>query len=332
MQLTKQKLLDMYRQMVTIRLFEEVIPEWLEKGYIPGSAHSSEGEEAVAVGACSALDEKDYVISTHRAHGHALARGASPRIIMAEVFAKATGCIGGKGGTMHLLHLERGLLPTMGIVGGGITLAGGVGLATKMLKTKQVCLCFFGDGGSNRGVFHETLNLASLQKVNTVFLCINNQYAIAMPQRKACANPDISARAAAYNMPGYKVDGTDVTAVYETVKSAVERARKGDGPSLIECVAYRLREHSTNISIRLRQGLQPYRPKGEAEEWWETKDPIKIFRLKLTEKGYMTDEIARKIEAEAQQEIDEAVDFAIKSPEPAAETLFENIYAQQGGK
>ena len=325
MQLTKERLLQMYRQMLTIRLFEEGVTHQYEKGNIVGTGHLSFGEEAVAVGACRALDERDYLISTHRAHGHVLARGASLRAIMAELFAKATGCTGGKGGSMHLSDFDRYILGTNGIVGGGITIAGGIGLAIKMRKTNQVCLCFFGDGASNRGVFHETLNLASLRKVPTVFVCCNNQYSLSVSQPKGCANPDISARAVAYDMPGFRVDGTDVVAVYEAVKSAVERARKGGGPSLIECIAYRLRGHSMRMDAM--PGGSDYRPEGEVEDWAKNKDPLKIFRQKLTGLGYINDEIADKIEAEVKQELDEAVDFAMKSPEPGAESLFQNIYA-----
>lgn len=330
MELTKENLLGMYRRMVTIRAFEEGITQYAAQGYVPGTGHVSIGEEAVAVGACSALGERDYLISTHRAHGHVIARGASIPIILAEVFGKATGCTGGKGGSMHLSDFDRYILGSNGIVGGGINIAGGVGLASKMRNTGQVCLCFFGDGASNRGVFHEGLNMASLLKVPTVYLCTNNQYAMTLPLGKGCANIDISARAAAYDMPGYRVDGTDVIAVYEAVKGAVERARKGEGPSLIECITYRLRGHSMRMDAM--PGSTDYRPKGELEDWWENKDPIKIFKQKLKELGYLTDEIADKIEAEAKQEIDEAADFALKSPEPSPESAFEGIYAPEGGK
>lgn len=330
MQLTKDILLGMYRRMVIIRLFEESLQYYFEQGYVPGAGHSSVGEEAVAVGACSALGENDYLISTHRAHGHLLARGASLPIILAEVFGKATGCTGGKGGSMHLSDFDRYILGTNGIVGGGINIAGGIGLSLVMRKTDQVCLCFFGDGASNRGTFHEGLNLSARWKVPTVFLCTNNKYAMTTPVRKGCANIDISARAVAYDMPGFSVDGTDVLAVYEAVKGAVERARRGEGPSLIVAVAYRFREHS------LRHDLLPekvnWRPKGEVEEWWKTKDPIKIFRQKLKERGYMTDELVENIETECQQELDKAVDFAIKSPEPNPESIFMGIYAQEGDR
>jgi TPP-dependent pyruvate/acetoin dehydrogenase alpha subunit len=325
MRLTKDKLLEMYRQMVTIRLFEETIRHYYEKGNVVGTGHPSFGEEAVAVGACSALGEEDYLISNHRAHGHLLAKGVSLRVMMAELFAKATGCTGGKGGSMHLSDFDRHVLGTNGIVGGGITIAGGVGLAIKMRGTNQVCLCFFGDGASNRGVFHETLNLASLKKVPTIFVCCNNQYALSLPQSKGCANSDISARALAYNMPGFRVDGTDVIAVYESVKAAGDRARKGGGPSLIECVAYLLRGHSLRMDTM--PGGSDYRPKGEMDDWAKNKDPIKIFKQKLVKLGYITDEITGRIDTAVEQEISEAVDFAMKSSEPGAETLFQNIYA-----
>ncbi len=330
MQLTKEQLLSMYRRMVRIRLFEMSLPHYFEEGYIVGTGHASMGEEAVAVGACSALDKDDYIMSTHRAHGHILARGASMPVVLAEVFGKATGCNEGKGGSMHVSDFDHNFLGTSAIVGGGITIAGGVGLGIKMRKTNQVCLDFFGDGASTRGTFHEGLNLAALWKVPTVFLCTNNQYAMSMPLRRGCANVDISARAVAYDIPGLKVDGTDIMAVYETVKSAADRARKGEGPSLIECVTYRL---SPEHSLRVASVSGPtYRPKGEVEEWWEKRDPIKIFQKQLTGMGHMTDELAEKIEKESRKELDEAVDFAIKSPEPAPEVAFKGIYAQEGGR
>lgn len=322
MEFTKEKLLDIYRNMILIRLFEDGLPQYWEEGLLVGTGHSSAGEEAVAVGACSALDEKDYIISTHRAHGHLLARGADPRLIMAELFTRSGGCTGGKGGTMHISDFDRYILGTNGIVGGGITLAGGVGLALKMKRLKQVCLCFFGDGASSRGVFHEALNLASLRKVNTVFLCCNNQYALSTPIYMESANTDISVRGLSYDMPGIRVDGTDVIAVYEVVKEAVERARKGDGPSLIECVAYRLQGHNV-IEIRRPQ----YQPEGEKEEWNNKKDPIKIFKQRLIEMGYLKDKTAEKIAVDTQKQIDEAYDYAINSPEPSEDTLFQNIYA-----
>ena len=330
MPLTKETLLDMYRRMLTIRTFEEGITEFSKQGLIPGTGHVSIGEEAVAVGSCFALEGRDYIISTHRAHGHLLAKGADINIILAEVLGKATGCTGGKGGSMHLSDFSRQILGTNGIVGGGINIAGGVGLAIKMRQTGQICLGFFGDGAANRGTFHEGLNLAAVWKVPTVFVCTNNQYGLSMPQCKACGNIDISARATAYGMPGYRVDGTDVIAVYEAVKSAVDRARQGDGPSLIEAVSYRLRGHSMRMDTI--PGGNIYRPEGEVEDWSANKDPIKIFRRKLTELGYLDDKAADQIDAECKKLFEDAADFALNSPEPEPETAFTWVYAQEGEK
>lgn len=330
MPLTKEVLLDMYRRMLTIRHFEEGITELSKQGLVPGTGHVSIGEEAVAVGACSALEEKDYIISTHRAHGHLLARGADINVILAEVLGKATGCTGGKGGSMHLSDFSRQILGTNGIVGGGINIAGGVGLAIKMRQTGQICLGFFGDGAANRGTFHEGLNLAAVWKVPTVFVCTNNQYGLSMPQSKACVNIDISARASAYGMPGYRVEGTDVIAVYEAVKIAVERARKGEGPSLIEAVSYRLRGHS----MRMDQmpGGSDYRPKGEIEDWSANKDPVNIFRRKLIELGYLDDKAAEQVDADCRKLFQDAANFALNSPEPEPETAFQWVYAKEGVK
>lgn len=322
MELTREKLLQMYRQMMTVRYFDEGLPRYFDEGLLIGTGHSSIGEEAVGVGACAALEEGDYIISTHRAHGQVLARGADPKVIMAELFGKATGCTGGKGGSMHISDFSRHILGTNGIVGGGLTIAGGAGLALRLMKKKQICACFFGDGASNRGVFHETLNLASLRKANTVFICSNNQYALSTPLCLGCANPRIADRAIAYNMPGQRVDGTDVFAVYEAVKQAATRARNGEGPSLIECLAFRLRGHNT-LEARRPQ----YQPAAEKEEWQRIRDPVPIFKAKLIAMGHLTEELAARIKAEAKKEIDDAYQFAVNSPEPGADTLFQNIYA-----
>lgn len=330
MPLTKEALLGMYKRMLTIRRFEEGITEFSKQGLVPGTGHVSVGEEAVAVGACSALADGDYIISTHRAHGHLLARGADINVILAEVLGKATGCTGGKGGSMHMSDFSRQILGTNGIVGAGINIAGGVGQAIKMRKTGQICLAFFGDGAANRGTFHEGLNLAAVWKVPTVFVCTNNQYGLSMPQSKACGNTDISARANSYNIPGYRVDGTDVIAVYEAVKSAADRARKGDGPSLLEAVSYRLRGHSMRMDTL--PGGNIYRPEGEADEWSATKDPIRIFHQKLKELGYLDDQAAEKIHKECQELFDKAADFALNSPEPEPETAFTWVYAEEGAK
>jgi len=328
--LTKEQLAEMYHQMVRIRNFEAALPDLFLKGLVVGTGHVSLGEEAVAAGTMAALGPKDFIISTHRAHGHALARGADIKIIMAEVFCRATGCTGGKGGSMHIHDFDRYFFGTVGIVGGGINTAGGLGLAAKMQKTGQVCIGFFGDGASNRGTFHEGLNLAGLWKVPTVFVCTNNQYAMTLPLCKNCANADIASRAASYNMPGYSIDGTDLWAVYETVKKAVDHARKGGGPSLVVCNTWRLSpEHS------LRTSSDPntrYRPEGEVEQWWDEHDPVKITRKKMITMGILTEKTAAKIEADAKKEFEEAYEFAVNSPEPDVSTALEWIYAPEGGK
>jgi pyruvate dehydrogenase E1 component alpha subunit len=325
MELTKDNLMEMYRTMVLIRTFEYGISKFDEQGLVAGTGHVSIGEEAIAVGACRALGDKDYLVSTHRGHGHLLARGAVMPVILAEVLGKATGCTGGKGGSMHMSDFSRYILGTNGIVGGGLGIAGGLGLAIKMQQTGQVCLCFFGDGASNRGTFHESLNMASLWKVPTVYICTNNQYAMTLPLCRGCSNQDISARAVAYDMPGYRVDGTDVIAILEAVSGAVERARKGGGPSLIETVSYRLKGHSMRMDRM--PGGSDYRPKGEVEEWWANKDPINIFGQNLTKLGYLNNEMVAQIEADCQKEFEEASDFALNSPEPKPETIYEWIYA-----
>ena len=330
MPLTQNELLRMYRRMVEIRIFEQSLVKFFEEGILIGTGHPSMGEEGVAVGACFAVRKDDYAMSTHRAHGHILAKGASIPIVLSELFARATGYTGGKGGSMHVTDIDNGFLGSSAIVGSGIGICGGVGLGIKLKKTDQVCLSFFGDGASNRGTFHESLNLASVWKVPTIFICTNNQYALSTPQCKSCANIDIASRACAYNMPGFKVDGTDVIKVYETVKAAADRARRGEGPTLIECATYRL---SPQHSMRAQSAPgTEYRPPGEVEEWWEKHDPVKIFRLKLKATGQMNDKTADQIDAEAREDFDRAVDFALKSPEPGIEAAFEHTYAERGGK
>ena len=329
--LSKDQLAEMYHQMVRVRNFEQALPDLFLKGYVVGTGHVSLGEEAVAVGTISALGPRDFVISTHRAHGHALVRGSSMPIILAEVFCKATGCTGGKGGSMHIHDFDRYFFGTVGIVGGGITIAGGLGLAAKLQKSGQVSMGFFGDGASNRGTFHEAMNLASLWKVPTVYVCTNNQYAMTLPLCKNCANPDIASRAASYGMPGYNVDGTDLWAVYAAAKEAVERARNGGGPSLVVATTYRLSpEHS------LRTSSDPstrYRPAGEVEQWWGEHDPITITRQKLINSGALTEKSAAKIEADAKKEFEDALQFAMNSPEPEYSAAFEGMYApEEGGK
>lgn len=326
MKIAKRQLLEMYRKMVEIRVFESSLVHYYNEGLLVGTGHPSLGEEAVAVGACSAVENKDYVLSTHRAHAHVLAKGASMPTIVAELFGKAAGCTKGKGGSMHVTDFEHGFLGSSAIVGSGIGICGGIGLGIKLKKEDRVCLCFFGDGASNRGTFHEALNLAALWQVPTVFICTNNQYAVSTPQYSACANKDISARAVAYDIPGIRIDGTDVMTVYETVINAANRARRGEGPSLIECVTYRLSEQHSMRAVTV-PGTE-YRPEGELVEWWEKHDPVKLFRENLLDMGYLNEKMVTEIDERVAKQFQDAVDYALDSPEPLFETAFENIYVR----
>lgn len=319
MPLSHEELLRMYRLMLVVRAFDDGAQRYYEAGFIRGTVHLSIGQEAVAVGACSALRKDDYALSNHRGHAHALSKGLTMATIMAELFGKVTGCLKGKGGSMHLSDFSCGFLGTNGIVGAGMPISVGVGLAIKWQKLDRVCLSFFGDGASNRGVFHESLNMASLWQLPVVFLCENNHFGAYTHFTKACAVPDIAGRAVIYGMPGVKADGTDVLAVYEAVKAAVDRARGGGGPTLLECVDYRWRGHS-------RGDKAEYRSPEEYQEWLK-KDPIKLFKDRLMVMGVLDEERAKAVEAEVKQELEAAAEFAKNSPAPPLEAAFENVYA-----
>ena len=243
MTINKEKLLDFYHTMVKIRLFEERIVDLYARGMVPGLAHLYIGEEAIAVGACAAIRPNDYITSTHRGHGHVIAKGADLKPMMAELFGKKTGYCKGKGGSMHIADIKIGILGANGIAGGGMPIAVGAGLSAKLRKTDQVTACFFGDGSSNNGTFHESLNFASVHKLPVVFICENNLYGISVSQAKHQAIKDIAVRAIAYDMPSAVVDGNDVVEVHQAVSKAVGRARAGEGPSLVECKTYRWRGH-----------------------------------------------------------------------------------------
>lgn len=314
-------LLNMYDQMLQIRLFEEKIVEMYSRGIMPGLAHLYIGEEAVAVGTCAALNEDDYITSTHRGHGHCIAKGASMDKMMAELFGKQDGYCGGKGGSMHIADFEKGILGANGIVGGGIPIAAGAGLGVKIQKMDRVVVCFFGDASSNQGSFHESANLASVWKLPVVYVCENNGYGISVSQKKHQAIKDVASRAAGYNMPGCVVDGNDVMAVYEVVTEAVARARAGDGPSLVECKTYRWRGHHEGDPNR---GAR-YRTTEEMAEWM-AKCPIERAKKILLAQGVAQakiDEIKKRID----QEIEEAVAFAEKSPLPPVSAALEHVYA-----
>jgi len=317
--LSKEKLTHMYRQMLEIRFFEEKVFDLYAQNLVPGTIHLYLGEEAVAVGVCSVLRKDDYITSTHRGHGHCIAKGAELRRTMAEILGKKTGYCKGKGGSMHIADFNIGMLGATAVVGAGLPMAVGAGLSAKLRKTEQVVACFFGEGASNQGTFHESINMASTWKLPVIFVCENNLYAMGTRQSRVMAIENIADRAAAYGIPGAVVDGNDVLAVYETAQKAVERARKGEGPTLIECKTYRHKGHS-------RVDPAKYRPKEEVEEWL-AKDPIKRFKEKLLQTNTLTESEIQRIEKEVSNEIEEAVRFAMESPYPAPEEALEDVYA-----
>lgn len=314
-------LIDLFKQMLLIRRFEEKVREMYIKDSIKGMLHLCIGQEAVAVGAISALGKDDYIVSTHRGHGHFIAKGADIRLMMAELFGKKTGYCKGKGGSMHIADIDQNHLGANGIVGGGIPIATGAALAIKNIKqTDQVVICFFGDGALNIGVFHESLNLAGLWKLPVVYICENNLYAISTHTNRACAVEDPAKRAESYAMPGVTVDGMDVLAVRNQVAAAVKRARNGEGPSMLVCQTYRFFGHGRNPDCSL------YRTK-EEEQAWKTKCPLEVFRDRLLKEKMISENDVKNMEAGIAREIDAAVEFAEQSPYPLPEDLEADIYA-----
>ncbi len=315
-EIPKERYREWYRKLMTVRRFEEKVDELFRAGKIAGAVHTSVGQEAVAVGFGEAMEKKDVIIATHRGHGHCIMRGADLKAMMAELFGKATGLCKGKGGSMHIVDAKNGMLGAMGIVGEGMPIAAGVGLAIKMQKTGQVCICFFGDNASNGGPFHEAHNVASLWKLPVVFVCENNLYGLTVSAKKSTSVVDIADRAKGYAMPGAVVDGMDVTAVFETAKEAIERARKGEGPSLIEAKTYRFLGHS-----RGDPPWGPYRTKEEVDSW-KKRDP----RLILIKTGSLTPEETERIDQEVEAVIAEAIRFAEESPQPEIKVALEHVY------
>lgn len=319
MKLSKARLLDMYNKMLLTRFFEEQVDAFFAKGMIHGTTHLSIGQEAFAIGATSVLKEGDLITSTHRGHGECIGKNADVNLMMAELMGKVTGYCKGKGGSMHIADLEQGNLGANGVVGGGIPIATGAALTQKMKQTNQVVLCFLGDGATNQGVFHESLNLASIWKLPVVYMCTNNQYGMSQSVKDAMAVKKISDRAAAYSMPGVTVDGNDLLAVYEATKQAVDRARSGDGPSLVEGVTYRWLGHSKSDANR-------YRTKEEIE-YWKARCPIKAFEKYLVTNGVIPQAKSDAMVAAAKDAIDKAVEFAQNSPFPGLDTLENDVYA-----
>ena len=321
--LEKQELMEMQRRMLRIRYFEERVIQLVERGEIVGAAHSYIGEEAVAVGACMALRDDDWITGNHRSHGHPIAKGGDVNKAMAELLGKSTGFCKGKGGSMHLADFSIGILGESGILGSSIPTAVGAALGSQLQGNDRVAVPFFGDGASNEGAFHESVNLAAVWKLPVVFLCENNQYAVTSSFKKMVASDNISDRSVAYNIPGVLVDGQDVIAMYEAVSEAVARARAGQGPSLVEGRTYRYYDHSLGLN-RIVQ--DPYRQNEEVEEW-KKRDPIDIHKERLLSQNIATQEELYEMESQVMAQIDEAVEFARQSPYPEPGALFEDMYA-----
>ena len=316
----KDEMARLMKQMMHIRAFEDKVFELLGRDVLKGASHVYAGQEAVAVGAMSSIGAKDYITSTHRGHGHCLARGGDLKLMLAELCGKETGYCRGRGGSMHIADVSAGNLGATGIVGGNIPVGTGAGLACKMTGEGRVVLCFFGDGASNNGSFHESLNMAGVWKLPVVYICENNLYGMSVAVSRACAVEDIATRCTAYGMDGVVVDGQSVLDVQATVADAVERARDGKGPTLVEAKTYRYRGHS-------RSDPRAYRTK-EEEAYWRDRDPIKLFCELLHAEGVMTEDETAAVEAEVDKEMAEAEAFALdESPYPDPAAVHEDVYA-----
>jgi TPP-dependent pyruvate/acetoin dehydrogenase alpha subunit len=310
---------EMYRRMFRSRSFELAAIEKLKTGQIPGALHTSVGQEASIVGSCLALRDDDYMVGNHRSHGHPIGKGARVDRLFAELMGKATGINSGMGGSMHLSDFSVGSLGETSIVGSGLPVAAGAALGSKMQGTDRVTLCFFGDGASNEGTFHESLNLAAVWTLPVVYVCENNGYGELSAARLVVSVPDVSARAASYGIPGVTVDGQDVIAVYEAVSEAVARARRGEGPSLVETKTYRYHDHAFGLPER------DYRDQAEVDEW-RRRDPVALHRTRLVADGVLDEDAVKALEDAVTAEIDAAIEFAESSPYPDASAAFDHVY------
>lgn len=317
--LDRDRLRSMLHEMLLIRFFEETSEQLYLQGMVHGTMHLSIGQEGSAVGAITALRRDDYILSTHRGHGHCIAKGAQVELMMAEFMGKENGYCRGRGGSMHMADVSTGNLGANGIVAGGVPMAAGVGLSIQMQKQDKVILVFFGDGAANEGAFHESINMASIWDLPVIYFIENNQYAMSMSIARASKLDNLSERAAAYGIPGVTVDGNDVIAVYAATREAVERARSGGGPTLIEAKTYRWKGHS-------KSDKQRYRTKEEVKEWQE-RDPIPRLAARMIDAGLLTEAEFAALQEEAQKEIAAAVEFARNSPDPDPATILEGIYA-----
>lgn len=323
MSLPQELQIEAYRRMLRIRIFEEEGTRLFKEGEIPGAYHSSIGQEAAIVGACLALRNDDAMTGTHRSHGHPIGKGADLKALMAELMGKETGICKGRGGSMHLADGSVGIISESAIVGGGIPLATGVGLSARVRRSQQVCLCFFGDGAVNQGTFHESLNMGALWRLPVIYFCENNGYAIVTSIASSHGQPSIAARAQAYGMPGVTVDGQDVSSVYDATAEATARARRGEGPTLIEAKTYRYDEHNVGLLVPGK----PYRQKAEVEEYRGRRDPIALFRRRLLEGGFTESQVSA-VETEVAAAVKDAIQFARESPLPSPERLFEYMYSE----
>ena len=313
-------LLDLYRKMVRIRKFEERVKYLFLEGVMPGTIHQCNGQEACAVGVCAALEPDDVITSTHRPHGHALAKGVTVGEAMAELFARTTGCCRGKGGSMHLGDLAKGVVPGIAIVGGGVPIATGVALAFKMKHQRRVAVCFMGDGATNEGAFHEGVNMGAIWDLPVVYVVENNLYGASTPVSWVMKTKTISERSSAYGIPGVTVDGNDVLGVYETATAAIDRARDGRGPTLVELVTYRITGHS-------RRDPALYQPEEEKKNALEN-EPIGRFAGRLVGRGTVDQQSLERIDAEVEEEIEAAVASAMAAPEPKPEDALEDLFVE----
>ena len=320
---SKEQLMSFYETMIRIRRFEEETFEFYKKGLMAGLAHLYLGEEAIATGVCAALNEEDYIGSTHRGHGHLVARGADTDRMMAEILGKKTGYSNGKGGSMHIMAMDKGILGANGIVGGEIPIATGAAYSAKYRGTDQVAVSFMGDSATNEGTFHESINMAAAWDLPCIYVIENNLYGISVDIRDVTNTPDLAVRAQAYNIPGVVVDGMDVVAVYEAAKKAVERARKGEGPTLIECKTYRWQGHHVGDPATYRKR----RSETEKEDWMK-KDPIPALKDAVLKAGIASEEDFDKLDRLVEDEIQAAVQFAVDSEYPPAEDAYTDVFQQ----
>ena len=317
---SREQLLGLYRQMLEIRRCEEQLARLHQSGLIPGACHTYVGEEAIATAVCAHLRESDTVMSTHRGHGHALAKGVPPRELIAELLGKVTGCSHGRGGSMHLFKPEVGMLGTSGIVGPSILMAAGAGYTYMLKQSDQVAVAFFGDGATNNGSFHEGLNLATVWDLPVLFVCENNQYATEVANSSVTKQPSVTAKGASYGINAVALDGNDVLAIYQAAGEAVHRARAGGGPTLLECKTYRTRPHA--------EGMRDagYRTPEEVETW-RTRDPIPRLRNYLLAEEIATEDELAQIDRAVQELITEAAEFAKQSPWPDATTATDHVFS-----